>query len=98
MWNGLFKGLGWESERILTDMQSSDDFYMTRIAQVKLDAWSKGNVVLVGDAAYCPSVMTGMGTTSSLVGAYVLAGELTRHGDNVSKALESVRAGTPTFS
>jgi 2-polyprenyl-6-methoxyphenol hydroxylase-like FAD-dependent oxidoreductase len=32
--------------------------------------------VLVGDAAYCPSPLTGLGTSLALVGAYVLAGEL----------------------
>ena len=32
----------------------------------------------VGDAGYCPSPLTGMGTSLALVGAYVLAGELAR--------------------
>ncbi|TQW12452.1 FAD binding domain protein [Cordyceps javanica] len=59
-------------------MQASDDFYCERIGLVKLEAWRRGRVVLVGDAAYCPSVLTGMGTTCGLVGAYVLAGELSR--------------------
>ncbi|KIV79760.1 hypothetical protein PV11_07305 [Exophiala sideris] len=35
-----------------------------------------GRVVLLGDAAYCPSATTGMGTTSAIVGAYILAGEI----------------------
>jgi 2-polyprenyl-6-methoxyphenol hydroxylase-like FAD-dependent oxidoreductase len=70
-------------------MRTTDDFYSTSVAQVKVDTWSKGRVVLLGDAGYCPSVLTGLGTTASLVGAYVLAGELARHGDNVGAALES---------
>jgi 2-polyprenyl-6-methoxyphenol hydroxylase-like FAD-dependent oxidoreductase len=41
-----------------------------------MDSWSSGRVALVGDAAYCPSPMSGMGTSLALVGAYVLAGEL----------------------
>ena len=32
--------------------------------------------MLVGDAGYCGSPLAGMGTSMSLVGAYVLAGEL----------------------
>ena len=70
-------------------MRTTDDFYTTTVAQVKVDTWSKGRVVLLGDAGYCPSLLTGLGTTASLVGAYVLAGELARHGDNVGPALES---------
>ncbi|KAH6662593.1 hypothetical protein B0J14DRAFT_430513, partial [Halenospora varia] len=38
-----------------------------------------GRVVVIGDAAYRPSPLTGMGTTSGLVGAYVLAGEIAKH-------------------
>src|SRR5690242_18328533 len=41
--------------------------------------WSSGRAALVGDAAYRPSPVSGMGATLSLVGAYVLAGELSRH-------------------
>jgi 2-polyprenyl-6-methoxyphenol hydroxylase-like FAD-dependent oxidoreductase len=36
--------------------------------------------VLLGDAAWCPSPLTGLGTSTALVGAYVLAGELARAG------------------
>ncbi|KXG51510.1 Monooxygenase, FAD-binding [Penicillium griseofulvum] len=89
LWETLFKDFGWESKRVLAEMRTAEDFYTTSIAQVKVDTLAKGRVVLVGDAGYCPSVLTGLGTTASLVGAYVLAGELARHGDNVSATLES---------
>jgi 2-polyprenyl-6-methoxyphenol hydroxylase-like FAD-dependent oxidoreductase len=35
-------------------------------------------LVLVGDAGYCPSPLSGQGTSLALVGAYVLADELGR--------------------
>jgi 2-polyprenyl-6-methoxyphenol hydroxylase-like FAD-dependent oxidoreductase len=35
-------------------------------------------VALLGDAAACPTPLTGLGTSVALVQAYVLAGELTR--------------------
>jgi 2-polyprenyl-6-methoxyphenol hydroxylase-like FAD-dependent oxidoreductase len=44
--------------------------------QVRVDDWSRGRVVLLGDAGYCGSPLTGQGTSLALVGAYVLAGEL----------------------
>ncbi|KAJ4147134.1 hypothetical protein LMH87_001681 [Akanthomyces muscarius] len=73
-----YRGAGWRVPELVDGMNASDDFYCERIGLVKLDAWSRGRVVLVGDAAYCPSVLTGMGTTCGVVGAYVLAGELSR--------------------
>jgi 2-polyprenyl-6-methoxyphenol hydroxylase-like FAD-dependent oxidoreductase len=45
-----------------------------------MDSWSSGRVVLLGDAAWCPSPLTGLGTSTALVGACVLAGELARAG------------------
>ncbi|TFB00191.1 Uncharacterized protein CCMA1212_007628 [Trichoderma ghanense] len=74
-----FHDAGWQSKDILRGMLESDNFYCERLALVKLDAWYDGKVVLVGDAAYCPSALTGMGTTCGFVGAYVLAGEIARH-------------------
>ncbi|KAM3437395.1 hypothetical protein NHJ13734_004655 [Beauveria thailandica] len=71
-----YRGAGWRVPELVDGLEASDDFYCERIGLVRLDAWHKGRVVLVGDAAYCPSVLTGMGTTCGVVGAYVLAGEL----------------------
>jgi 2-polyprenyl-6-methoxyphenol hydroxylase-like FAD-dependent oxidoreductase len=45
-----FQNAGWESERIVTEMKAADDFYYDVLAQIKMDSWSKGRVVLLGDA------------------------------------------------
>lgn len=45
-----FKDAGWESQRILAEMNKTPDFYYDMIAQVKMGSWSKGRVVLLGDA------------------------------------------------
>jgi 2-polyprenyl-6-methoxyphenol hydroxylase-like FAD-dependent oxidoreductase len=50
------------------------------MAQIHMDAWSRGRVALVGDAGYCGSPASGQGTSMALVGAYVLAGELAQAG------------------
>ena len=42
--------------------------------------WARGRVVLVADAAYCASPMSGQGSSLALIGAYVLAGELAAGG------------------
>ena len=75
----MFVDVGWQAKEIVDAMLVSDNFYCERLGLVKLDAWSKGKVVLVGDAAYCPSPNTGKGTTCAIVGAYILAGEIGAH-------------------
>lgn len=77
----VFTGAGWETERVLDALDDADDLYFESIAQVRAPRWSSGRVVLVGDAAYCASPVSGMGTSLSLVGAYVLAGEIAAHVD-----------------
>lgn len=82
VWADLFHDVGWQGTRITDAMlnePTADDFYSHRIGQVKMDSWSRGRVVLLGDAGYCPSPLSGMGTSSALVGAYVLAGEIAKH-------------------
>ncbi|OAG13500.1 FAD/NAD(P)-binding domain-containing protein [Alternaria alternata] len=90
-WKSLYQDAGWECPRFLQGLDTVKDFYATEIGQVKMPQHKlyKDRVVLLGDAGYCPSPFTGMGTTLSLIGAYVLAGELFRHGDDVDAALEA---------
>jgi 2-polyprenyl-6-methoxyphenol hydroxylase-like FAD-dependent oxidoreductase len=55
--------------------------YFDAIGQVRAPRWSKGQVALLGDAAFCPSPVGGGGSSLALIGAYVLAGELSRTDD-----------------
>ncbi|KAF2096236.1 FAD/NAD(P)-binding domain-containing protein [Rhizodiscina lignyota] len=70
-----FAGAGFQSERALDAMDLADDFYMQQTAQVRTPKWSKGRCVLVGDSAYC---IMGMGTSLAMIGAYLVAGELSK--------------------
>ena len=45
-----FGDVGWESERVIKEMMGTDDFYYDLVGQVKMEKWSKGRVVLLGDA------------------------------------------------
>jgi 2-polyprenyl-6-methoxyphenol hydroxylase-like FAD-dependent oxidoreductase len=88
----LFADAGWQTSRILEGIANADDFYYQQIAQVKTPRWTFGRVVLLGDAAYCPSALTGMGTSLAMYGAYTLAGEIAhavRDGRSLTDALES---------
>lgn len=67
---------GWETPRLLEEVETAPDFYFDDLRQVFMDTWHRGRVALVGDAGYCASPSSGLGATMALVGAYVLAGEL----------------------
>ncbi|MEV6068233.1 FAD-dependent monooxygenase [Nocardia sp. NPDC052001] len=71
-----FADAGWETPNLLRHLADSPDFYFDSVSQIHLERWSSGRVAVVGDAAYCPSPLSGQGTSMALVGAYVLAGEL----------------------
>ncbi|WP_308345451.1 FAD-dependent monooxygenase [Streptomyces sp. ISL-94] len=72
--------LRWEGERLAKAAAEAPDFYCDAMAQIRMDHWSRGRVVLLGDAGYCPSPLSGQGTSLALVGAHVLAEEPARPG------------------
>ncbi|KAI1398780.1 putative monooxygenase [Hypoxylon fuscum] len=85
-WAQRFRDAGWQMDRFIEGMKTMENWYCQEVLQVRTNTWSKGRVVLLGDAAHCPSPFSGMGTTGALVGAYVLAGEISRNPDNISQA------------
>lgn len=87
----IYSDAGWDSQKILKALDVADDFYGDESGFIKMSYWSRGRVVLVGDAAYGSSGMTGMGTTSGLVGAYVLAGEISESLDGFSEEVSAER-------
>ncbi len=76
-----YAGEGWEVPRLLDAMSGAPELYFDSMSQVHIDRWSRGRVVLLGDAAHCASPASGQGTSLALVGAYVLATELAAAGD-----------------
>lgn len=71
-----FADAGWETERVLDGLREAKDFYFETVGQVHVDRWSEGRIALTGDAAWATGPITGMGTSLGLIGAYVLAGEM----------------------
>ena len=72
----VFAGEGWEVPRLLEKMQTAPDLYFDAVSQMRMQRWSDGRAVLLGDAGYCPALLSGQGSTLAMMGAYVLAGEL----------------------
>ena len=83
----VFRDMKWEVPRILERLDEVDDIYFDRVSQIRMKQWSKGRVVLIGDAAACVSLLAGEGTGLAMAEAYVLAGELHRCSDDYTAAL-----------
>lgn len=88
---------GWVVPQLLDDMDAAPDFYFDSIAQTHLQHWSRGRVVLLGDAAGCASPLSGMGTGMAVVGAYLLAHELQRTPDDHARAFAAYQQAMTPF-
>lgn len=75
-----FGSAGWEYPQILDALDACGELYFDRVSQICMDqeAWSRGRVALVGDAASCVSLLAGQGSALAMTAAYILAGELYR--------------------
>jgi 2-polyprenyl-6-methoxyphenol hydroxylase-like FAD-dependent oxidoreductase len=67
---------GWECGKILSQLEQADELYFDSVSQIRLPSWSRERVALVGDAAFCVSLLAGQGSALAMIAAYVLAGEL----------------------
>ncbi|KAG8624059.1 hypothetical protein KVT40_009035 [Elsinoe batatas] len=83
-----FKDAGWLTPEILACAPDAKDFYGSEIAQIRTEKLFSGRVALVGDAGYCPTPFTGMGTSLAMIGAYILAGEINKNAEDVPGALQ----------
>jgi 2-polyprenyl-6-methoxyphenol hydroxylase-like FAD-dependent oxidoreductase len=92
-----FRNEGWEVPRLLEAMETAPDFYFDSISQVKMDRWSAGRSVLLGDAAYCASPLSGMGTGMAVIGAYILAGELAEADGDYALAFQRYESAMRNF-
>ncbi|GLZ56387.1 FAD-dependent monooxygenase [Actinomycetospora sp. NBRC 106378] len=86
-----FVGASWKVPQLLDALPDAQGFHLDSISRVRVDRYSRGRVVLVGDAAY-GNALGGFGTGLALVGAYVLAGELMTAGGDASRAFAAYDA------
>lgn len=77
-------GGGWVLPQIVEHMMAATDFHFDSISQIRMAGWSRGRVVLVGDAGYSVALASGQGTSVAMVGAYVLASELAAHKHDIT--------------
>jgi 2-polyprenyl-6-methoxyphenol hydroxylase-like FAD-dependent oxidoreductase len=90
----VFTGMGWRTTELLDRMDLADDFYFDSVAQVVVVQPYRGRVALVGDAAYSPSLLSGMGATLAIIGAAALADELNATPDDHLRAFSRYQERT----
>ena len=77
----LYRHDGWECAKALCELDRAEALYFDSVSQIRMQNWSRGRIALVGDAAFCVSLLAGQGSALAMISAYVLAGELaTTHG------------------
>ncbi len=81
-----FGGGKWECARILDELDRTEDLYFDQVSQITMPSWSRGRVALIGDAAFCVSLMAGQGSALAMTAAYVLAGELAAASGDYARA------------
>lgn len=73
-----YRSLGWLVPRALQQCPPAGEVYYDHVAQVEMPGWSRGRVVLAGDACYAVSLLAGQGASLGVAGAWVLGEQLVR--------------------
>ncbi|MDC3961880.1 FAD-dependent monooxygenase [Polyangium jinanense] len=73
--------------QLLDDFAAADEYLFDSVNQVRMNCWHKGRVVLVGDAAWCLTLYSGMGASTGLAGSELLGNMLEKYPDDVGRAL-----------
>jgi len=74
-------------DEVIDDLEHAEHYLFDSAEQVKMDSWHRGRVVLVGDAAWCPTLYSGMGSSSGMAGAELLGTVLQTHPGSLADAL-----------
>lgn len=86
-----FGDLGWIVPDLLAALPSVVDPYFDTTRQVRTDIWHRGQVVLLGDACWCVSLLAGQGASLAVAGGVALAEELASSPGDVRAALDRYR-------
>jgi 2-polyprenyl-6-methoxyphenol hydroxylase-like FAD-dependent oxidoreductase len=63
----------------LDQLRREPDRLFDSVHQVRMPSWHRGRVVLLGDAAWCLTLYSGMGASAGMIGAAALGAALTAH-------------------
>ncbi|MER7998750.1 FAD-dependent monooxygenase [Streptomyces sp. NPDC095613] len=72
---------------LLDQFEKADDHLFDSVHQVEMDTWHTDRILLLGDAAWCLTLYSGMGASTALAGADLLGTLLQRNPRNTARAL-----------
>lgn len=78
----------WIAPEIVADQPSDASFFFDPVSQIVMPTWHRGRVALVGDAAWCLTLLAGQGSHMALAGAMVLAEELAQYQGDHAQAFQ----------
>jgi 2-polyprenyl-6-methoxyphenol hydroxylase-like FAD-dependent oxidoreductase len=79
--------MGWVAPQVLDQLAAAKDVYFDTVSQMEVDGWSRGRVVLLGDAAWCVTLFAGYGSALAVGGADALGAALEEYPDDIPAAL-----------
>jgi len=77
----------------LDSLPQAPDYLFDSVHQVRMPRWSTGRVALVGDAAWCLNLYSGMGASIGLRAGAELSAALREHPDDLAAALDAWETG-----
>jgi 2-polyprenyl-6-methoxyphenol hydroxylase-like FAD-dependent oxidoreductase len=82
-----FQSFGPGVRRLLDTIAPDGDVFCDAVSMIVLPSLVRGRVVLLGDAGYCPTFLSGMGASLGLLGAKLLSMSLPAEGVEVEAGL-----------
>ncbi|MCM4082290.1 FAD-dependent monooxygenase [Paractinoplanes hotanensis] len=88
---GRFAGLdaGGIVTQALADLRRAPQALFDSVHQVRMPRWHRDRVVLIGDAAWCMTLFSGMGASSGMIGAVALGDALAGSPESIGSALDA---------
>ncbi|MUV04688.1 NAD(P)-binding protein [Flavobacterium rakeshii] len=77
-----------EVKQLLNNLLDNGLFFMDKMGMVNATHLVNGRMVLLGDAGYCPTALSGMGASLSIYGAKALAHFIAKHPDDILTACD----------
>lgn len=75
--------------KIIDEASKKEKLFFDEVTQIRIhDKWYKNRVVLIGDAAFCITLLSGQGASMAMTSAYVLSEQLNKNSENVKQAFE----------
>lgn len=79
--------LGPVLKELIEQYENAESILFDSAEQVRMPSWRAGRVVMIGDAAWSLTIYSGMGTSSAMAGADMLAVALQQHPGDIPVAL-----------